>query len=153
MNDTQKSETPAALDSMRLLSGVELIAAERQRQIEKEGWSAEHDDEHTSACLAVAGACYALQAAAKSGEVHGSWKKIYHEQSERLWPFDSDPWWKPSPDPVRDLVKAGALIAAEIDRLNRKNLNASSDNHSVTGTQSLGATLTTGKPDNAGAEP
>ena len=36
----------------------------------------------------------------------------------RLWPW-SDKWWKPSDDPVRNLVKAGALLAAEIDRLQR----------------------------------
>jgi hypothetical protein len=35
-----------------------------------------------------------------------------------FWPWDQD-WWKPSPDPIRNLVKAGALIAAEIDRLQR----------------------------------
>lgn len=34
------------------------------------------------------------------------------------WPWDEE-WWKPSEDPVRNLVKAGALIAAEIDRLQR----------------------------------
>lgn len=36
------------------------------------------------------------------------------------WPFGQD-WWKPSNDPIRNLVKAGALIAAEIDRLHRIN--------------------------------
>jgi hypothetical protein len=34
------------------------------------------------------------------------------------WPW-SKKWWKPSSDPIRNLVKAGALIAAEIDRLQR----------------------------------
>ena len=33
------------------------------------------------------------------------------------WPW-SDKWWKPK-DKIRDLVRAGALIAAEIDRLQR----------------------------------
>jgi len=36
---------------------------------------------------------------------------------ENLWPWGKE-WWKPS-DRRRDLVKAGALIAAEIDRLDR----------------------------------
>jgi len=36
-----------------------------------------------------------------------------------LWPWGSE-WWKPSKDPIRDLVKAGALIAAEIDRLQKE---------------------------------
>lgn len=34
------------------------------------------------------------------------------------WPWDEN-WWKPSLDPIRNLVKAGALLAAEIDRLQR----------------------------------
>jgi len=34
------------------------------------------------------------------------------------WPFSSE-WWKPAQDPIRNLVKAGALIAAEIDHLQR----------------------------------
>ncbi len=105
------------------MSGIELIAAERLRQVEKENWTPEHDDTHTAGSLAVAGACYALQAASKAGELHGSWKRNYHETSERLWPWKgnhSNEWWKPSPDPVRDLVRAGALIAAEIDRLERR---------------------------------
>lgn len=32
------------------------------------------------------------------------------------WPWDAK-WWKPSDDPIKNLVKSGALIAAEIDRL------------------------------------
>jgi hypothetical protein len=105
-------------------TGIELIARERERQVSEEDWSEEHDDGHTSACLAVAGACYALQAASKAGTCNGRWLKEYHDISERIWPFDKDPyglpaWWKPSADPMRDLVKAGALIAAEIDRLQR----------------------------------
>jgi len=35
------------------------------------------------------------------------------------WPWEAS-WWKPSDDPIRNLAKAGALIAAEIDRLQRK---------------------------------
>lgn len=107
------------MNADRPKSGVVLIADERLRQIEVEDWTPEHDDCHDSACLAVAAACYALNTASRLGRLHGSWKKVYAEQAEKLWPFDSDPWWKPSSDPVRDLVKAGALIAAEIDRLQR----------------------------------
>lgn len=36
-----------------------------------------------------------------------------------MWPFSQE-WWKPTPDDrIRELAKAGALIAAEIDRLQR----------------------------------
>lgn len=39
----------------------------------------------------------------------------------KIWPWDKS-WWKPTPDDrIRELIKAGALIAAEIDRLQRLN--------------------------------
>jgi hypothetical protein len=84
-------------------AGIELIAEERQRQITKEGWTTEHDSEHDYHELARAAACYAVPA---------QFRHI------KLWPFHMK-WWKPTPnDRIRELVKAGALIAAEIDRLN-----------------------------------
>lgn len=93
-------------------SGIELIAEERQRQIEKEGWTREHDARHRENDLAVAAAAYALPDAARSfAHIGGG---IY---VPIFWPFDVK-WWKPTPeDRVKELVKAGALIAAEIDRL------------------------------------
>lgn len=98
-------------------TGAELIAAERARQVEVEGWTPEHDDEHNQAELVGAGTSYALYA---------RWL-LLGKPDFRLtispmvfWPswWDQN-WWKPSDDPVRNLVKAGALIAAEIDRLQR----------------------------------
>ena len=94
--------------------GVERIAAERQRQIDAEGWTPEHDDEHDCGEMVSAAACYAGMAQAL---VNGS--SIVHPEVLSLWPWDFD-WWKPSDDPVRNLEKAGALIAAEIDRLLRE---------------------------------
>ena len=44
-------------------SGIERIAAERQRQIEQEGWTAEHDDGHVNGELAMAAALYATPSA------------------------------------------------------------------------------------------
>lgn len=86
--------------------GVKLIAAERQRQVQEEGWTPEHDDEHAGGQLAVAGAVYAFPHAPTG--------------VPSIWPFQTW-WWKPTPDDrVRELVKAGALIAAEIDRLLRE---------------------------------
>lgn len=35
-------------------TGIEAIAAERQRQIEKEGWTPEHDDTHGAGEMAEA---------------------------------------------------------------------------------------------------
>lgn len=89
--------------------GVELIAAERKRQIEVEGWTAEHDDQHVYGQLVSMAAIYALNTTGELGELFRT-----------FWPRDwSDSWWKPS-NPIRDLTKAGALIAAEIDRLQRR---------------------------------
>jgi hypothetical protein len=87
------------------MTGNELIAAERQRQIDVEGWTPEHDDKHTTGALALAAACYAERGL---GDATWDWH----------WPWSPD-WWKPSKDPIRNLAKAGALIAAEIDRLQR----------------------------------
>jgi hypothetical protein len=85
--------------------GAGLIAAERERQVTEEGWTAGHDAEHGEGVLARAGACYAWYAAMG-----------YRLTPLTSWPWDEQ-WWKPGDDPVRTLVKAGALIAAEIDRL------------------------------------
>ena len=92
-------------------NGVSLIAAERQRQIEQEGWTEESDKQHDEGELAEAAAVYAFP--------HG---RYYYDpmSGKRIpcaWPW-SPKWWKPTPDNrIRELVKAGALIAAEIDRL------------------------------------
>lgn len=88
------------------MTGAELIAAERTRQIEEEGWTAEHDDDHDDQQLVAAALCYA-----------GEDMPPVTVPPEG-WPFEKD-WWKPSETMVRNLVKAGALIAAEIDRLQR----------------------------------
>jgi hypothetical protein len=89
--------------------GASLIAAERQRQIDAEGWTPEHDDEHTNGALAMAAAAYAVQGVPICPLSAGGWG---------LWPWAAE-WWKPSDDPIKNLIRAGALIAAEIDRLAR----------------------------------
>lgn len=94
------------------ISGVARISIERQRQLFAEGWSADHDAAHTGGELATAGACYALA----NGDTESTGVPA-------AWPFEAS-WWKPSDDPIRNLEKAGALIAAEIDRLNRERVKA-----------------------------
>jgi hypothetical protein len=90
--------------------GVALISAERGRQIAVEGWTPEHDDAHQYREIARAAIAYACAAA------HPLIYSRTYTPSEWPWEFK---WWKPSPDPIRNLVKAGALLAAEIDRLKR----------------------------------
>ncbi len=112
--------------------GATRIMAERQRQIAKEGWTPEHDDEHDDASLLLAAVCYTANAAG----VH-----VYqrHESAGQIsfcdpWPETWAPEWDKRPRDrndavnlpqgdarrIRMLEKAGALIAAEIDRLLRK---------------------------------
>ena len=93
-----------AASHMPVGDGLAAIAIERRRQIEAEGWTPEHDDQHKRGELARAGACYAI------ADELGS-------ERELLWPWSED-WWKPA-GRIRNLGKAGALIAAEIDRLTR----------------------------------
>lgn len=94
-------------------NGIALIATERGRQIEQEGWTADHDDQHADGELAIAAACYALAEHARSYGRH------YVDELPVKWPWHEG-WWKPTPDDrIRELAKAGALIAAEIDRIRR----------------------------------
>lgn len=102
--------------------GVDLIAAERHRQRGALGWDAAHDDEHSGGEIARAASCYADIAASLSAGVPFDGVKDFATDVLELgphWPWEYESW-KPSPDPVRNLEKAGALIAAEIDRLKRK---------------------------------
>lgn len=99
-------------------TGADLIVAERLRQISQEGWTPEHDDKHSSGELADAADSYL--SAGRTIARWGSDELTLESMTPPLsWPWDFD-GWKPSPDPIRNLVKAGALIAAEIDRLRRK---------------------------------
>ncbi|EPG3670958.1 hypothetical protein OPQ97_002196 [Pseudomonas aeruginosa] len=87
------------------------VQAERRRQINAEGWTPEHDDEHADGQMARAAACYAL--AGSSAPNDGTAALLV----SLAWPWDEQ-WWKPS-TARRDLVKACALALAEIERLDR----------------------------------
>jgi hypothetical protein len=82
---------------------IALIRAERARQITVEGYTAEHDTEHDRGQLALAAAAYALAASGRA------------PQGSVWWPFHGG--YKPGPEPLASLVKAAALIVAEMDRL------------------------------------
>lgn len=97
--------------------GIQLIAQERQRQIEVEGWTPEHDDQHRHAEMLLAAICYAETA--KGLQYGHRLDGIREFVVDPKWPWKPF-WFKPSEDKIRNLVKAGALIAAEIDRLQRK---------------------------------
>ena len=96
------------------MTGIERIAAERKRQIEEEGFTVEEDDGWTKGELTDAAICYAM-----SEEQREYSPNPILSELDRYWPWQMK-WWKPTPDNrIRDLEKAGALIAAELDRLQR----------------------------------
>lgn len=90
------------------------VLAERQRQVTGEGWTADHDDKHTGGQLALAATCYAWIAAASDDD-----RACYVAQAVPVedWPWAND-HWKPT-TPRRDMIKAAALLLAEIERLDR----------------------------------
>lgn len=97
------------------MSAIDEIATERRRQIEAEGWTTMHDDQHADGDLARAAAAYAY--AGSMSDRSGRNAKQIAELIRVLWPWGWD-WWKPK-SRRRDLVRAGALIVAEIERLDR----------------------------------
>ena len=116
-----RAVTPAdteQLVSLRIETqdGAGLIARERLRQIEGEGYTPEHDDEHTDQSLAKAAVCYATPNRTAA-------------QAVERWPWANAPIVhhnihnpRGRESRIRELAKAGALIAAEIDRLLRNAL-------------------------------
>lgn len=99
------------------MSGAELIAAERQRQVEEEGRTAEHDQQHDRDELPGAAQTYlGAVALRRQGETNAYIRAILTELPQG-WPWSWETF-KPRDD-VRDLVRAGALIAAELDRIQR----------------------------------
>ncbi len=97
-----------------------MIAAERERQVSQEGWTPEHDDRHIDQELAMAASCYALPRKDRTyrGEIYPNTRSGGVYAVPVNWPWTPG-LWKPCGERVRELVKAGALIAAEIDRLLR----------------------------------
>jgi hypothetical protein len=99
-----RASAPAAGNA--LTDAARDVLAERQRQIRAEGWTPEHDDAYADEQLARAAVCYALP--------QGDYEI---PEPPEFWPWDAA-WWKPG-DRRRELIKAGALILAEIERLDR----------------------------------
>lgn len=92
---------------------LNLISDERLRQISEECWTPEHDDVHRDGALGVAAACYAMPP-------NRLVRRIRPPDEAGVpvaWPWH--PAWLKPKDRVRDLVRAGALIVAEIERIQR----------------------------------
>jgi len=85
-------------------SGIELISEERIKQIKKHGYTPEHDLMYKKKELMFGALSYLMTA-------------IYNRAiGDNYWPFPKE-FFKPGTDIVENLSKAGAFIAAEIDRI------------------------------------
>jgi hypothetical protein len=103
----EQQDAPAETQPFALAyTGAGLITKERIRQIGEEGFDAAHDALTPDGALAQAAVCYIIKTVRPSALT---------TLFDKLWPW-STKWWKPK-DPMRNLVRAGALIAAEIDRM------------------------------------
>jgi hypothetical protein len=88
------------------------VLAERRRQIDVEGFDAAHDDVHVDGELAGAAAAYAAYRSQVSPSI-----MMGDDIIRSLWPWAAE-WWKPM-DRRHDLVRAAALLIAEIERIDR----------------------------------
>lgn len=93
------------------MDAISEIKAERERQRAEEGWTSEHDDTHDRGEMALAAGCYALNAAPE---------RFADGIVPIFWPWARE-WWKPK-SRRRDLVRAAALIVAEIERIDRASI-------------------------------
>ena len=107
MSDPLRGDLVASLAHRK---AVDSVLSEREQHFTREGWTPEHDDAHKPGELSRAGAAYALMSASPNKRFGPpGW-----------WPWAVS-WWKPSTS-RRDLVKAAALILAEIERLDRETI-------------------------------
>lgn len=98
------------------MTGAERIAAERQRQILEEGYSAERDAAYQNDELAFAACYYAVPHALEfSQESHTM--SVRPNDLFALTGWNAKYAKRPRHNRIRQLAIAGALIAAEIDRL------------------------------------
>lgn len=95
------------------------VINERQRQINQEFYSTENDDEYKQNELLRAAVCYAENVVRRGWVFDSNFGPDVYQEEEvpDLWPWDLD-FWKPR-NPRRDLVRAAALLIAEIERIDR----------------------------------
>lgn len=94
------------------------VFLERKRQIDQEHYSHEHDDEYDQNELIRAASSYLSHVIGRGWVFKETCPETYQdEEAPDLWPWDLD-FWKPK-NPRRDLVRAAALIIAEIEKIDR----------------------------------
>lgn len=100
----------------RGIQAISDVIDERERQISDEGFTPAHDDQGQSGALATAAVCYAQSESERSIDDSGV---------PAGWPWPAN-WWKPA-DRRKDLVRAAALLIAEIERLDRASAQAAGE--------------------------
>lgn len=117
--DMDEAELPRAPDDLGSI--LKAIAHERTRQITNKGFLPEMDDGYLKGELAWGAAAYAEYAARFSDAARAD-PEIPHEHPSLIplsWPASfTKALWKPTTQ-ERDLIKAAAMIVAEIQRLRR----------------------------------
>lgn len=97
------------------------VFTERERQVVEEKWTPEHDDEYKLGELAKAGATYAMASTVSAEQARWRYLTTPAESLmsllQRLWPWGNH-LFEPV-NPRRDLVRAAALLIAEIERIDR----------------------------------
>lgn len=100
----------------------ERLRQRRDRSTGGEGWSVEHDNRHGGGELTAAAGVYALAAgrimADNRESILPTGPQAIPSNLAAFWPWAAT-WWKPDGGVRRMLVKAAALIIAEIERLDR----------------------------------
>ena len=118
-NDQTRVTLEAALAKSRSADNFSAAARdvtdERRRQIQREGYDHAHDDAHPCGEIAACAAFYAMPPAAREWTAEGfDYGATF---GAALWP---EGWTVPKTgDRRRELVKAGALVLAEIERIDR----------------------------------
>lgn len=110
----KQKDTPSVTPDDARHAVVREILAERYRQILEEGRTLENDDAHTQGELVQAAASYVLAA---------SPLQPLREQATRVWPWTLATF-KPYSS-RRDLIRAAALIVAELERRDREDAHVS----------------------------
>lgn len=127
--DQGTRDTPPAIECAS--DALRDVAAERRRQIEAEGWTPEHDDQHNDGELSLAASGYAMAASDQIQAVAHKWDDDSSMDDFVIAPTVHEPWphgWEfKLCTPRQALVKAGALILAEIERLDRLQPNTADD--------------------------
>lgn len=126
ISDAVGSVSPAQ-QSAATLKVLQDVVEERARQILREGFCPSHDDHHQDFSMAKAASVYAACASVGTADravmdqhgLRGTPGKL-----QEIWPISWDISWLKPVSRRRDLIKAAALIVAEIERLDRLEASA-----------------------------